>query len=431
MSQSQGRRVKKGAGGEMNRNTCGRTGITLIHLIPAILIAALVRGLMAAETEVAVSADGENVPLLIPDESAADWVVDRFAGNTTAGPILFQGPATEMGGAGRTTSFTIAPDGRAYFAVGDGIVEVSTEGVARLVVSKQEWKADGLDDMYTKGQLLAWNPREDCLYLWGRGCIRKLVEKQDGSHELVRVVGSPHRLGLVDGPAEQAQLNSVGNLCINSRGAVFFYDGVKQYGTHLRKFENGAVSTITDKMRTGKLVDGPIAEACFNFIGLGGQNSVGENDDVLYIADHWNSCMRRIDLKAGEVTAVAGMRNPGKDSPLAKRFGNHADGPALTHASSNSGCTSAIYDPVHRTVWYGGPDEERLRWLRLKDGWVKTVIGSRAGNWDLDGSGNPADTVKMTWCWVVAVDKQGRAYAANGASPTGYWRLYNRKEVQP
>jgi hypothetical protein len=29
------------------------------------------------------------------------------------------------------------------------------------------------------------------------------------------------------------------------------------------------------------------------------------------------------------------------------------------------------------------------------------------------------------------VDKQGRAYAMNGESPTGYWRLYNRKEVQP
>jgi len=365
----------------------------------------------------------ETIPLLVRDESAGDWVVDRFAGNTTAGPILFQGPACEMGGAGRSTSFAIAPDGRAYFVVGDGIIEVSTRGVARLAVSRQEWTADGLDDMYTKGQLLAWNPKEDCLYLWGRGCIRRLVEKRDGSHALETVVGDPERPGLQDGPADKARLNSVGNICINSRGAVFFYDALKRYGDCLRKFEDGVVSTVTDKMRSGRLVDGPLKDARFNFIGLGGQNSVGENDDVLYVADHWNFAMRRIDLKAGRVTTVAGMRRAPKGSSLTKRFNNHADGPALTHASSNSGCTSAIYDAVHHAVWYGGPDEVRLRWLRLKDGWVKTVVGSKPGTWDLNGFGTPADRVKMSWCWVVAVDRRGRAYAANGASPTGYWRL--------
>ena len=409
----------------MSINKRGATGL----LVALLVAGTAIDGLAGDGKTRPPVLDLKNLPLLIREDSAGDWVVDRFAGNSTAGSIVFQGPATEMGGAGRTTSFAIAPDGRAYFVVGEGIIEVSTKGVARLAVSKQEWKADGLDDMYIRGQLLAWNPKEDRLYLWGKGCIRKLVEKPDGSHELVTVVGDPKRPGLEDGPAGKARLNSVGHICINSRGTVFFYDGTRRYGTHLRKFENGVVTTITDRMRSGRLVDGPIKDARFNFIALGGQNSIGENDDVLYIADHWNFAMRRIDLKAGQVTTVAGMRRAPKGSPLAKRFNNHADGPALTHASSNSGCTSAIYDRVHHTVWYGGPDEGRLRWLRLKDGWVKTVVGSKPGKWDLNGFGNPADAVKMTWCWVVAVDKQGRAYAANGASPTGYWRMYNRKEV--
>jgi len=368
----------------------------------------------------------DDIPLLVRDESAGDWVVDRFAGNSTAGPIVFQGPAYEVGGAGRTTSFAVAPDGRAYFPVSEGIMEVSTKGVARLAVSKQEWKAGGLDDLYGRGGLLAWNPKENCLYFWGNHCIRKLLEKPDGSHEVVIVVGDPKRPGIEDGPAATATLNSVGNICINSRGTVFFYDG-KRYGDRLRAFEDGVVSTITDKMRTGKLVDGPLKEARFNFINLGGLNSVGENDDVLYIADHWNHCMRRIDLKAGEVTTVFGMRPAPKGSPLAKRHNNHADGPALTHASSNSGCTFAVYDPVHKAVWCGGPDESRLRWL--KDGWVKTVMGSKPGTWQIDGFDNPADNVKMSWCWVLAVDKQGRAYVMNGANKSGYWRLYNKKEA--
>ena len=201
------------------------------------------------------------------------------------------------------------------------------------------------------------------------------------------VVGSPGRPGLADGPAEEATLTSVGNICINSRGSVFFYDG-KRYGQCLRKLEGGVVSTITRMLRSGKHVDGPIDQARFNFINLGGLNSIGENDDVLYLADHWNHVMRRIDLKAGEVTTVAGMRRPKKGDPLAKRYNKGTDGPALTHASFNSGCTFAVYDGVHKAVWCGGPDEGRLRWLR--DGQVRTVMGSRKGKWDLNGMGNPA-----------------------------------------
>ena len=46
-------------------------------------------------------AAGENMPEIIPDESADDWVVDRFAGNSTAGAEFFPGSAREVGGLGR------------------------------------------------------------------------------------------------------------------------------------------------------------------------------------------------------------------------------------------------------------------------------------------------------------------------------------------
>lgn len=366
----------------------------------------------------------ESIPLLVRDESAGRWVVDRFAGNSTAGTTFFQGTATEAGGVGRGTSFAVAPDGRTFFPVSEGIAEVSPAGVLRLVVSRHEWRADGLEDLYGRGGLVAWNPREQCLYFWGNHCIRKLIEHADGSHEVAHVVGHPDRPGTDDGPAAKASLNSVGNLCINGRGEVFFYDG-RQYGQSLRKFANGTVTTLSTRMRSGKLVDGPLSEAQFNFINLGGLNSIGENDDVLYIADHWNYAVRRIDLKAAQVTTVFGMRQPAKDSPLAKRFNHHSDGPALTHGSCNSGIVFSVYDPVHGTLWFGGPDEGRLRWL--KDGWGRTVVGATPGDWQLDGPGNPADKVKMSWCWVLAVDAQGRAYAMNGASRTGYWRLSEKK----
>lgn len=394
-------------------------------------VAGTVLGLLCLLAPAGQEKARKDVPMMVREDSAGDWVVDRFVGNSTSGSIFFQGPARQAGGVGRSTSLAVAPDGRVFMPVplGGGIAEVSADGMLRLVVSGLEWRADGLDDFFARGGLLAWNPKENCLYFWGKSCIRKLVETADGSHSVEVVVGSPNRAGLDDGPVGKATLTSVGNLCVNSRGTVFFYDG-KRYGECLRKLDNGVVTTITTKLRTGKHVDGPLEDACFNFINLGGLNSIGENDDVLYLADHWNYVVRRIDLKAGKVTTVAGMRRgrKGDANPLRKRFNKHSDGPALTHASFNSGCTSAVYDPVHKTLWCGGPDENRLRWL--KDGWVKTVMGSKRGKWDLDGMGIPAERVAMSWTWVLAVDRRGRAYVMNGASKTGYWRLYNRKEVK-
>ncbi len=99
--------------------------------------------------------DREAVPLLVRDDSAADWVVERFAGNSTAGPTFFQGTAVEAGGVGRTTSLTVAPDGRVFFPVSEGIAEVSAKGVLRLVVSRQEWNADGMEDLWGRGGLVA------------------------------------------------------------------------------------------------------------------------------------------------------------------------------------------------------------------------------------------------------------------------------------
>lgn len=376
----------------------------------------------------------DNIPVMVRDDMADDWVVDRFAGNTEAGVLLFQGPARETGGLGKGFSLTVAPDGRVFFPVSEGIAEVSASGVLRLVVSKQEWRQDGMDDMFGRAGLVAWNPKENALYFWGKSCIRKLVEKPDGSRAVETVLGNPKDPGVVDGPAATAKLNMIGNILINSRGAVFFYDGKNQYGSSLRKFENGVVTTITDKMRQGGggHINGPLKDATFAYIGLGGLNSIGETDDILYIGDHWNTALRRIDLKAEMVTTIAGMPKPkewqaDKQTAHDKRYGRGACGPALTHASANSGLIFAVYDPVHKTIWMGGPDESQLRWVR--DGWVKVMVGAKRGKWNINGLGNPVDQVSMTWCWVLAVDAKGRAYAMDGQSKSGYFLVHSKSEV--
>jgi hypothetical protein len=86
-------------------------------------------------------------PAVIKEPSAKDWVVDRFVGNSTAGPILFQGPALEAGlSTEGIPSVATAPDGRVFVVTSEGIAEVSPGGMMRLIVSREEWAPDGIDD---------------------------------------------------------------------------------------------------------------------------------------------------------------------------------------------------------------------------------------------------------------------------------------------
>ena len=107
------------------------------------------------------------------------------------------------------------------------------------------------------------------------------------------MAGTPGKSGFDDGPAGTATFTRVDNVVINSRGTIFLLD----YNERLRKIEGGQVSTFNKNVRSGKRVDGPVASAAFALIGLGGNICLGENDDVLYLSDHWNFCLRRIDLR--------------------------------------------------------------------------------------------------------------------------------------
>lgn len=379
------------------------------------------------------------VPMMVLDESADDWVVDRFAGNSTAGPKFIQGPAREVGGLGRPGSVACAPDGTVYFSFGEEMIaEVSPDGILRLAIGGGGNEYEGHPGTVIGGSV-AWNPKESMLYIAGANCIRRLTVKPDKSRYVEVVAGTPGKPGLDDGPAKTATFTTIGSMCINSRGAIYFLDG-KNYGECLRKFEDGQVVTISRKLRSGKLADGPLDQACFNLIGLGGNISLGEDDDILYLADHWNFVARRIDVKNGQVTTIAGMQKPKewqkeKQTEIEKRYNQNADGPALTYASFNSGCGYCCYDRVHKALWVGGPDESRFRWV--KDGWVRTVIGRKisgsAGSerTPADALGVPSAQVHFTWNSVNAVDNYGRAYLAASSHPTGLWRAYNRKAVKP
>jgi len=373
----------------------------------------------------------EDMPKIVLDDSAPDWVVDRFAGNSTAGPEFFQGPAREVGGLGRCGACPM-PDGTVYIPFAGGLAEIDTQGTLRQVIEAGQDLIERTTNQVCAGSALAYNPKDKMLYVVGRNCLRRLITSPAGPARLELVAGVPGTPGFEDGPANSATFQRIDSLVINSRGTIFLLD----YNQRIRRLENGRVTTLNAHVHSGKNIDGPLREAAFNMIGLGGNLCGGEDDDTLYLSDHWNFCVRRIDLKTNTVSTVAGMPKPNeprpeKQSPQEKRYNANCDGPALSWASFNSGCAYVCWDPVHKALWCGGPDENRFRWL--KDGWLRTLIGSKPDQykWPRDAVGVPAEKVFLGWNAVVAVDAQGRVYLSCSSEPNGVWRAYNGKEVRP
>jgi hypothetical protein len=363
-----------------------------------------------------------DLPQIIPDPTAGDWVVDRFAGNSTAGPTVFGGPAREVGGLGRCGACPL-PDGRVLVPFSGGLAEVDPEGDLRLVAEGDFLPGTTLQ---VTAATIAWNPADRSVYAGGPNCIRRLVERKDAPWGIETVAGTPGKAGFADGPNAEATLTRIDSLVIDGRGTIHVLDANRR----IRRIEGGRVTTLSAAVHDGALVDGPLDRARFAMIDLGGNLCGGEDDSVLYLSDHWNFAVRRIDLRAMAVTTVAGMPKPSGKSSREKRYNANSDGPALPWASFNSGCAYVCWDPVHRALWCGGPDENRFRWLR--DGEVRTVIGTKGSDrWPIDGMGVPAENVRLSWNAVVAVDDRGRAYISASAEPSGLWRARSAKEVKP
>jgi hypothetical protein len=388
----------------------------------------------------ACGADEAELPLLVPDESAPRWVVDRFAGNSGAGPQFLQGPARQTGGIG-CPRVDAAPDGSVFLSAGtdnkwapDKIIRVAPDGTIRLLAGGGSSLADGpASRALVRVESLRYSAAEQCIYFVHRTlpCVRRLYGK-DGQWFVGNAAGNPDKTGSADGLGKEALFMEPRSLAVTSAGTVYVLDGTSV----LRKIEKGRVSTIA-KFKTDKVVvDGPLDKASMSITGMSGEICLGDNDSTLYVADHWHFAARRIDLQEGTVSTVAGMPAPLRWKPEEKtkhdlRYNNTSDGPALTEASYNSGCAFVCWDPVHKALWLGGPDEPRLRWLQ--NGWVRTPLpfSRRDGDkWRANGLGLKAEETNLMWCHIKAVDAKGGAYIT-AASAQGVWRAYAKGEVKP
>jgi hypothetical protein len=386
-------------------------------------------GVSGAMADRADSAEPKDVPMVVVDKSAAGWVVDRFAGNSTAGPRFFQGPAREATVANSPSVAPVGDGGVVFIGTGDSILRVGPDGMLRLVAGGGTKLGDcaGREAMIRlekTTRAFAWSAADRSLYFAHRTIpsVRRLFEK-NGEWRVEVVAGSPAEKGYKDGPAKAARFSQPRALDVDGEGTIYVVDG-----NHLRRIANGQVETLNSALSSGKLKDGSLTQARFNLTAITGNIAVGD-DQTLYVADNWNWAVRRIDLKSMTVSTLAHSTKEAQG----KRHNEFADGPAMTHASARPGWAYAAWDSVHRALWIAGGDDSRVRWL--KDGWVKSVLATKYGiqagprdkvSWPYDSLGVPGEAACWTWIYPQAVDEQGRLYIRSG-SHAGVWRAYDKK----
>lgn len=193
-------------------------------------------------------------------------------------------------------------------------------------------------------------------------------------------------------PALEVRLHEPFGVDFDATGAMYI---VELAGNRVRKLsKDGTVTTVAGTGKKGSSGDGgPALQAEFN-----GPHHllVGPEGDV-YVADTWNNCVRKIEVKTGRVVRVAGTGEKA-----------HAGdgGPAVQAEMGGVFCIA--FDAKKEHLYAVDLDNRRVRKVALKTGQISTVAGN--GQKGLPKDGEPAVSQPLVDPRAVAVDSKGNVY---------------------
>lgn len=321
------------------------------------------------------------------------WEIAPFCGTPSSPlpPAFFQqGPRLESGGGGRPV---VGEDGTVYVAAGTIVYRVTPVGRVELLAGTPGISGfrNGPADRALFGgiSVLRLGP-DGALYTMepARRCVRKITPQKKGPWTVAVVVGSPRKPARrCDGPAAEASFVKPCGMTIFDDGRLFVMD--KDY---LRVFQNGQLKTLNPRGGHG-YADGPLETARFK-IQFTSNCLTSDGKNLLYIADMWNNVLRRIDLKAGTISTVAGgpaRGTPGSGTP--RGTDPFRDGPAMwARFHPGGGVTTAWLHRGTGNIYMGIADDKPH--VLDPTGWLRTLPL---------GTGLPA-----------AFDKEGRVYTMVG-----------------
>lgn len=193
-------------------------------------------------------------------------------------------------------------------------------------------------------------------------------------------------------PADRAKVTNPFGVDFDRAGNMII---VEMNGHKIRKVApNGIITTLGGNGAAGFAGDGgSVRDAQVN----GPHNlAIAPNDDI-FIADTWNSRVRKIDGKTGIVTTIAGIGGKG--------FGGDG-GPATQAQCGHIYCASL--DPQGENIYLADLDNRRIRAVNLSTGIIRTVAGN--GQRGVPEDGADAVAVPLVDPRAVAVSKDGTVW---------------------
>ena len=197
-----------------------------------------------------------------------------------------------------------------------------------------------------------------------------------------------------DGTATSAQLNYPADVAVDAAGNVYIAD---TWNSRIRKVTaaTGSISTYAGTGGFGDTGDnGPATSATFGLIYGLALDSAGN----LYLSDSHNR-VRRISAATGIITAVAGNGSQGYSG----------DGAAATTASLNSPIGLALDSSGN--LYIADEGNNRIRKVTAATGLISTVAGT--GTYGASGDGGAATAAQLGFPQGVAVDSAGNTYIAD------------------
>ncbi len=189
------------------------------------------------------------------------------------------------------------------------------------------------------------------------------------------------------GPALQASLANPMGMAISRDGSLFIAD----HGNHrIRKVDaiTRMISTVAGNGVQDLTGDGgPATEASLNSPTGVALDSEGK----LYISDTGNQCVRVVDLSNGLINAIAGTGNSGFSG----------DGGPATKADLANPTGLAFDEEGH--LYIADSDNDRIRKVDLKTGVITTVSGN--GNSGLQGDGGQAVEASLRYPAGISIDQ--------------------------
>ena len=203
-----------------------------------------------------------------------------------------------------------------------------------------------------------------------------------------------------DGPAAHAQLASPHGSALDRHGNIYIAD-LKNDRIRRVDVATGIITTVAGTGEHGYSGDGSAAADAM----LASPIAVTVNDDGdLYIADHRNSRIRKVDATTGIITTVAGTGEQGYSG----------DGGPGTQATIALPRDVAL--ATDGGLYIADGANNRIRRV-APDCTITTVAGT--GRAEFSGDGGPAHKASLSMPYSIALDRAGNLYVVD----TGNYRV--------